>query len=92
MISSFVKFMTTKKREKTKTFSPSSILLLGPGSEIRDPGLENFRIRDKHPRSATLGKKTFQDNSSSKKPVTGPLFKRSGPNQFQRIGSVYTGT
>jgi hypothetical protein len=36
-------------------FHPSLLLLLlDPGSEIRDPGWVKIRIRDKHPGSATL--------------------------------------
>ncbi len=41
----------------TKFFHPSLVLLvLDPGSEIRDPGWVKIRIRDKHPGSATLQK------------------------------------
>ncbi len=44
------------KNGSTKNFSPSSLLmlLLDPGSEIRDPRRTKIRIRDKHLGSATL--------------------------------------
>jgi hypothetical protein len=54
-----VKFVATKKGTgmTTKFFHPSLVLLvLDPGSEIRDPGWVKIRIRDKHPGSATLQK------------------------------------
>jgi hypothetical protein len=60
-----VKFVATKKRfDKKILFHPSLLLLFliwDPGSGIRDPGSGiqdpewvKIRIRDNHPRSATL--------------------------------------
>jgi hypothetical protein len=52
----FVKFLVTKKGMRTDFFHPSLLMLiLDPGSKIRDPGWVKIRIRDKHPGSATLG-------------------------------------
>jgi hypothetical protein len=57
----FVKFVATKQGMTKKIFHPSLLLLiLDPGSEIRDPGSGMGKnqdpgsgIRDKHPGSAT---------------------------------------
>jgi hypothetical protein len=46
MILLLVKFMTTKK---VRIFLPSFLLLLEPGSKIKDLGWEKTRIWDKHP-------------------------------------------
>jgi hypothetical protein len=43
-----------------------------PGSEIRDPGWEKTRIRDKHPGSATLERK---NKNGSKPNRVGKSFK-----------------
>ncbi len=45
--------MTPKKGMTTNFLSPMSFTVV-VGSRIRDPGWVKIRIRDKHPRSATL--------------------------------------
>jgi hypothetical protein len=55
IISSFVKFIATKKCMTTNFFPPLSFIAVF-GSEIRDPGWAKIRIREKHPGSATLNK------------------------------------
>jgi hypothetical protein len=55
IIFSFVTFVATKKGMTTKFFTPPLLLLLlDPGSVIRDGKKSGSWIRDKHPRSATL--------------------------------------
>ncbi len=55
-------FLATKNG-RTKNFPPFSlVLLLDPGSGIRDPGWIKIRIRNKHPGSATLHTTGFQPN------------------------------
>jgi hypothetical protein len=43
-----------KQIKKNKKNSLPPHVFWDPGSEIRDPGWEKTRIRDKHPGSATL--------------------------------------
>ncbi len=50
-----------KKMFSPSFFPPFLVLLLDPGSEIRDPVLIKIRIRDKHPGSATLNKREEAD-------------------------------
>ncbi len=48
-------FVATKNCRTKKNFPPPLlVLLLNPGSEIRDPGWKKISIRDQHPGSATL--------------------------------------
>ncbi len=49
-----MKFVATNKVFITNFFSPFSFVAVF-GSEIWDPGWVKIRIRDKHPRAATLG-------------------------------------